>query len=85
MAPQDSVLVSFLFLIYINYLQNNTSIDILKFADDIILYKLLKKNYMTFQTLIKNLKSIRFANGKLVQVHAIVKYVYKIDLLNLRN
>ena len=45
LAPQDSVLVPILFLTYINYLQNNTSIDILKFADYIILYKLLKKLY----------------------------------------
>ena len=43
-VPQGSVLGPLLFLIYINNLQNNTTLKVLNFADDTLLYTTLKKN-----------------------------------------
>ena len=43
-VPQGSVLGPLLFLIYIYNLQNNTTLKVLNFADDTLLYTTLKKN-----------------------------------------
>ena len=43
-VPQGSVLGPLLFLIYINNLQNRTTLKVLNFADDTLLYTTLKKN-----------------------------------------
>ena len=43
-VPQGLVLGPLLFLVYINNLQNNTTLKVLNFADDTLLYTTLKKN-----------------------------------------
>ena len=43
-VPQGSVLGPLLFLIHINDLQNNTSLRVLNFADDTLLYKTFKES-----------------------------------------
>ena len=43
-VPQGSILGLLIFLIVINDLQNNTSLNALKFADDTMLYKTFTKN-----------------------------------------
>ena len=42
--PQSSVFGPLLFLVYITNLQNNTTLKVLNFADDTLLYSTLKKN-----------------------------------------
>ena len=42
--PQGFVLGPLLFLVYINKLQNNTTIKFINFADDTLLYTTFKKN-----------------------------------------
>ena len=43
-VPQGSILGPLLFIIHLNDLQNNTSLSVLNFADDTLLYKTLTKN-----------------------------------------
>ena len=43
-VPQGSVLGPLFFLVYINNLQNNTTLKIINFADDTLLYTTFKKN-----------------------------------------
>ena len=43
-VPQGSILGPLLFLVYINNLLNKTTLKVLNFADDTLLYTTLKKN-----------------------------------------
>ena len=43
-VPQGSVLGPLFFLVYINNLQNNTTLKVINFADDTLLYTAFKKN-----------------------------------------
>ena len=43
-VPQGSVLGPLFFLVYINNLQNNTTLNVINFADDRLLYTTFKKN-----------------------------------------
>ena len=45
-VPQDSVLGPLLLLIHINDLQNNTSLSVLNFADDTVLYNTFIKHIL---------------------------------------
>ena len=64
-VPQSSVLGRLLFLININDLQNNTSLKVLNFADDTMLYKTITKDtYLndskTFNTELKKVSELAY-------------------------
>lgn len=50
-VPQRSVLGPLLFLMYIDGLQNNTSLKVISFADETLLYRIIKKCILTRQGL----------------------------------